>query len=93
MDYVAGAHRSPGGASVIVLPASAARGTVSRIVAPQRLDGPVTCHRNWVDFVVTEHGVADLRGASLLERAARLVEVAAPAFRESLAAAAHALFQ
>lgn len=92
MDYVPGAHRSPGGASVIVLPSTAARGTVSRIVAPNLLEGPVTCHRNWVDFVVTEHGVADLRGASVVERAERLVAIADPAWRDQLSAAAATIF-
>lgn len=88
MDFMTGAHRSPGGASVIALPSTAAAGAVSRIVPPSRLGGPATCHRSWVDFVVTEHGIADLRGASVRERAARLVAVTDPSHREALAAAA-----
>ena len=47
----------------------------------------VTVPRSDADLVVTEHGVADLRGATLAERAARLIAIAAPAFREDLARA------
>jgi acetyl-CoA hydrolase len=80
-DFARAAARSPGGASIIALPATASDGS-SRIVA--RLSGPVTTPRADVDLVVTEHGVADLRGASERERARRLLAIAAPAAREAL---------
>lgn len=80
-DFARAAARSAGGASIIALPATASDGS-SRIVA--RLSGPVTTPRSDVDFVVTEHGVADLRGASERERARRIIAIAAPAARESL---------
>lgn len=80
-DFARAAARSPGGASIIALPATASDGA-SRIVA--RLSGPVTTPRSDVDFVVTEHGVADLRGASERERARRIIAIAAPALREGL---------
>ena len=80
-DFARAAARSAGGASIIALPATASDGA-SRIVA--RLSGPVTTPRSDVDFVVTEHGVADLRGASEHERARRIIAIAAPAARESL---------
>ncbi len=83
-DFVRGALASPGGRSIIALPASALGGTASRIVT--RVD-TVTVPRSDADLVVTEHGVADLRGATLAERAARLIAIAAPAFREDLARA------
>lgn len=86
MDFMPGAHVGAGGTAIITLQATASRGTVSRIVAPAFLGGPVTSHRNWVDIVVTEFGVADLRGLGVLARAARLIEVADPRFRDELSA-------
>lgn len=84
-DFARAASRSPGGCSVIVLPAKAAGGG-SRIVA--RLSGPVTTPRADVDVVVTEYGAADLRGCSLRERRRRLIAIAAPEAREALERAA-----
>lgn len=79
-EFLRAAQRSSGGRSVIVLPATAAGGTRSRIV--RRLQrGTVTTPRSVVDLVVTEFGVADLRGRSLEERAKALIEVAAPRHR------------
>jgi acyl-CoA hydrolase len=80
-DFAAGAARSPGGLSVIAL-RSEHRGR-STIVPSVDV---VTTPRTDVDLVVTEHGVADLRGADDADRARRLVAVAAPAHREALAA-------
>lgn len=87
-DFLAGAMRARRGRAIVALPSTAGKGEalVSRIVA--RLDGPVSTPRGSVGFVVTEHGVADLRGASDRERRDRLVAVAAPEFRDSLRRAA-----
>jgi acyl-CoA hydrolase len=83
-DFLRGAQLAPEGRSIIALPSTAANGQISRIV--RHLDGGiVTSLRSSVDFVVTEHGVADLRGATLTERAAALIGVAAPQFRGELA--------
>ena len=82
-DFCAGASRSPGGLSVIALRSMTARGE-STIVP--RVD-VVTTPRTDVDMVVTEHGVADLRGLDDAARAARIVAVAAPEHRESLSMA------
>jgi acyl-CoA hydrolase len=79
-DFLRGAARSPGGLPVIALP-STARGA-SRIVA--RLSGPVSTARSDVGLVVTEFGVADLRGATLAQRAERLLAIAHPAHRPGL---------
>jgi acetyl-CoA hydrolase len=84
VDFMRGAAASTGGRSVIVLPATAAGGSVSRIVASLE-DGPVTTARSDVDLVVTEHGVAALRGLPMAERALRLIAIAAPQFRNDLA--------
>jgi len=81
---------APRGRSIIAMPATAKGGTVSRIVA--RLgDAVVTSLRSDMDAVVTEHGVAELDGCSLAERARRLIAIAAPPFREGLERAAQAL--
>ena len=85
-DFARAARRSPGGRSVIVLPADAQGGRRSRIV-PVLAGGTVTVTRSDVDLVVTEHGVADLRHCTLAERARGLIAIAAPAWREPLARA------
>lgn len=81
-DLLRAAQRSPGGRSVIMMPATTTDGR-SRIVS--QLDcGVVTSPRASVDFVVTEYGTADLRGRTLGERAAALTAVAAPDHRRPL---------
>lgn len=92
VDFVRGALAAEGGRSVIALPSTARAGTVSRVV-PDLAGRPVTCLRSDADLVVTEWGVAELRGRSLAERARRMIAVADPAFREDLARAAHAVIK
>ncbi|PLK27620.1 acetyl-CoA hydrolase/transferase family protein [Novosphingobium sp. TH158] len=82
VDFVRAGARSPGGAALMVLAASAKGGTISKIVPA--LNGPVTTARSEVDVVVTEYGAAELKGRSLAERAHRLVAIAHPDFREEL---------
>jgi acyl-CoA hydrolase len=85
--FARAALMSPRGRSIVALPSTARDGTVSRIVA--RLgDGIVSTARADADLVVTEHGVADLRGATLAERRARLLAIADPRHREALQTAA-----
>ncbi|HMT44576.1 MAG TPA: acetyl-CoA hydrolase/transferase C-terminal domain-containing protein [Chakrabartia sp.] len=84
LDFVRGANASKGGLSIIACRSTARGGTVSRIVP--RLDGPVTTPRNDVRFIVTEYGVADMRGKTLRQRAEALIMLAHPAFREKLRA-------
>jgi len=82
-DFVRGAAASPGGRSIIALPATTPDGKQSRIVAS--LEGrPTSIPRADADLVVTEYGVADLRGRSLRERAERLRAIAHPEFRDRL---------
>jgi len=93
-DFVRAARHSAGGRAVIALPSrQPARGGAAsgaaRIVA--RLSGPATIAAADADVVVTEHGVANLRHASLDERARRLIAVAHPEDREGLSAAARTL--
>lgn len=86
VDFVRAASRSEGGASIIALPSSARGGQVSRIVA--ELSGPVTTPRSDVDHVVTDWGVAHLRGLSLRQRAQAMARIAHPSHREALQQAA-----
>ncbi len=85
-DFVRGAQVSRGGRSIIAFPSTTPDGKHSRIV-PSLEGRPVTTARADVDLIVTEHGVADLRGASFKERASRLAAIAHPDFRENLLAA------
>lgn len=83
LDFVRAAMTSARGRSVIAFPASAAKGSVSRIV--HRLaDGVVTTPRADADLFVTEFGVADLRGVPLNERPGRLIAIAHPDHRAAL---------
>jgi acyl-CoA hydrolase len=83
-DFLRGAARSPGGIPVIALPSTA--GTASRIVAS--LNGPVSLARSDAGVIVTEYGVADLRGLTLAQRRERMLAVAHPGHRPALEAAA-----
>jgi acyl-CoA hydrolase len=87
VDFVRAGARSPGGHSIIALPATAKGGKLSRITTA--LSGPVTTARSDVDVIVTEFGAAELKGQTLAERARRLVAIAHPDFREELDRTAH----
>lgn len=83
-DFSAGGHRSPGGCSIIALPAADTSGNHSRIVARLGDRAPVTVPRGDVDFVVTEYGIAELSGKTSEERAQALIDIAAPEARPIL---------
>lgn len=84
VDFVRGAGSSEGGKSIIAMPSTAANGTVSRI-APLLIEGSaVTTSRNDVHYVVTEYGIAELRGKTLRDRARALINIAHPNFRPQL---------
>ncbi|NPV91467.1 MAG: acetyl-CoA hydrolase/transferase family protein [Firmicutes bacterium] len=84
VDFVRGASRSRGGKSIIALPSTASGGKISRIVSQLDAGAAVTTSRNDVHFVVTEYGIADLRGRTLRERADALISIAHPDFRGEL---------
>lgn len=90
IDFVRAGALAPEGHSVIALPSTGAKGTVSRIVG-KIADGVVTTARGDMDLVVTEYGVAELRGRSLHERARALIAIAHPDFRDDLTRAAERL--
>jgi len=93
VDFVYGASRSKGGKPIIALPSTATvKGQlVSRIVAMLKPGAGVVTTRNHVHYVVTEHGIADLYGKSLRQRARALIAIADPAFRDELEKSAHEL--
>ncbi len=75
---------SRGGRSIILLPSTALGGTVSRIVAQHEQGAMITVPRHWVDYVVTEYGVASLMGKNHRQRAEELIAIAHPDFRAEL---------
>ena len=83
-DTAYGAQRSKGGKSIIALHSTAKKGTVSTIVPQLDRGTIVSLSRNDVDYVVTEYGVAALRGRSICERVAALIDIAHPDFRGEL---------
>lgn len=85
MDFLRGAARSRGGLPIVALPASA-KGK-SRIVA--QLSGPVSTPRADAGLIVTEYGVADLRGQTLSQRVRRMLDIAPPEHRAELEQQAH----
>ncbi len=92
MDFMRGAALAPEGRAIIALPSTAAGGTISRIAATLALGAGVVTTRAHVRTVVTEYGVAELFGRSIRERAAMLIAIAHPDFREHLAAEARRLY-
>jgi acyl-CoA hydrolase len=90
-DFARGAMYSPHGIAFVVLPSTAADGEVSRIRATLTPGSIVTTLKNTVDHVVTEYGIAEMRGRSISERARALIGIAHPRFREALTAQAHEL--
>ncbi|UCF20906.1 MAG: acetyl-CoA hydrolase/transferase family protein [Gemmatimonadota bacterium] len=88
VDFIRGAARSKGGRPIIALPSTARSGELSRIVPYLKEGAGVVTSRADVHYVVTEHGVANLFGKNLRERARALIEIADPAFKDDLEAAA-----
>lgn len=83
-DFLQGALFSRGGKSIIALASTTPDGKFSRIVSKLPFGSAVTTPRHCVQYVVTEYGVADLRGKTLRERAHSLISIAHPSFREEL---------
>lgn len=90
-DFARGAMYADGGQGFIVLRSTTNDGRLSRIVPRLSLGSVVTTLKNTVDKVVTEFGVAELRGRTIRARTANLIAVASPEFRDGLAAEARAM--
>jgi acyl-CoA hydrolase len=88
VDFIRGAAKSKGGRPIIALPATAKGGDVSRIVPFLKQGAGVVTSRADVHYIVTEHGVANLFGLNLRERAEALIEIAGPQFQDELIKAA-----
>ena len=84
-DYVKGARLSKGGRSFIAMNSTAKNGTISKIKPMLTPGAAVTTHKNEVDAIVTEYGVAVLKGHSVRERTRSLINIAHPKFRDELA--------
>jgi acyl-CoA hydrolase len=84
VDFIRGAARSKGGKPIIALPSTAKDGAVSRIVPILDPGAGVVTTRADVHYVVTEHGVAQLHGKTLRQRAEALIAIAHPDFRQRL---------
>ena len=91
MDFIRGAALSEGGKPIIALHSVTASGE-SRIVSVLKPAAGVVTTRAHVHFVVTEHGIADLFGKNLRQRAAALITIAHPTHRDALAAEARRRF-
>jgi acyl-CoA hydrolase len=83
VEFMTGAARSEGGKAIIAIRSTAKEGTLSTIVL-DLYRGPITTPHESVTHVVTEYGVAELRGKSEPERALALINVAHPKFRQQL---------
>ena len=84
IDYVRGACQSKGGKSFIAFSSTAKGGTISKIKSILTPGAVVTTSKNDVDYIVTEYGVAHLRGEPLSRRAKQLIAIAHPDFRDEL---------
>jgi acyl-CoA hydrolase len=83
-DFVRAANRSRGGKAFIVLPSTAKGDAISRIVPVLTPGTHVSTSKNDINYVVTEYGVAQLRGKSAKQRALELISIAHPSFRAEL---------
>lgn len=88
VDFLRGSAMSKGGFSIIALPSTAQKETVSRIVPHLSEGSGVATTRADVNFVVTEYGIAELQGKSIYQRVMELAQIAHPKFRAQLIEAA-----
>ncbi|MCB2296086.1 4-hydroxybutyrate CoA-transferase [Clostridium algoriphilum] len=84
VDFVRGANMSKDGISIMAMSSTAAKGKISKIVPILDEGAAVTTGRNDVNYVVTEYGIAQLKGKSLRQRARALINIAHPYFRNEL---------
>ena len=90
-DFARGAVMAEQGQSFICLHSATSDESISRIVPRLHPGAAVTTFKNIVDKVVTEHGVAELRGSTIRERTCKLIAIAHPAFRHELEGEARAM--
>ncbi len=83
-DFAYGAYHAKGGKGIIAINATAKNGTISRIVPTLKPGAVVSIQRNIVDYIVTEYGIAQLRGKTIHQRVNEMISIAAPEFRQEL---------
>ncbi|MGB9833032.1 MAG: acetyl-CoA hydrolase/transferase C-terminal domain-containing protein, partial [Caldisericum exile] len=88
LDMHRGAVMSKGGKGIIAMRSSVKNDTISTIVPMLPLGSFITIPRQDVDYIVTEYGIAHLRGKNLRERALELINIAHPNFRDYLSSEA-----
>jgi 4-hydroxybutyrate CoA-transferase len=91
VDFFRGANISQGGKGFVTMPSTAKKGNISRIVPHLSHGAAVTTSKNDVDHVVTEYGVAKLRGKNIRQRTEALIAIAHPDFRQELKEAARTM--
>jgi acyl-CoA hydrolase/GNAT superfamily N-acetyltransferase len=84
VDFIRGSAMSRGGFSIIAMPSTAQAGTKSRIVPHLSLGAGVATTRGDVNFVITEYGIAELKGKGIGQRVMELAQIAHPKFRKEL---------
>jgi 4-hydroxybutyrate CoA-transferase len=84
VDFVRGSNMSPGGKAIIAMPATIGHGKVSKIVSFLDPGAAVTTNRADVNYIVTEYGIASLKGKTLRQRGKELIGIAHPDFRPQL---------
>jgi 4-hydroxybutyrate CoA-transferase len=84
VDFIRGATQSKGGKPIIALPSTAKGDTISKIVPTLQVGAGVVTTRADVHYIVTEHGVANLHGKNLRQRAEALISIAHPNFQQML---------
>ena len=84
VDFLRGSAMSKGGFSIIALPSTADNGKVSRIVPHLSEGAGVATTRGDVNFVITEYGIAELKGKTIYQRVVELAQIAHPKFRQEL---------
>jgi acyl-CoA hydrolase len=84
VDFLRGSSMSKGGFSIVALPSTAQNGAVSRIVPHLSEGAGVATTRGDVNFVITEYGIAELKGKGIYQRVMELAQIAHPKFREEL---------
>lgn len=92
-DFIRGAAWSKGGRSILAFPSSTCGGRISRIVSRLDEGAAVSTTRNDIHYIVTEYGIADLRGKSIAQRAAALIRIAHPDFRDELKEAFRRIYE
>ncbi len=89
VDFIRGAAMSAGGKPIIAIPSTRDNGVISRIVPHLTEGSGVVTSRGDVHYVITEYGIATLRGRSIRERTLELIQIAHPKFRDQLLRAAY----